>query len=149
MLNPRKYSANRAYREASLYHHQALRGLQASLDLLSKSVSNLHLEMKTSVRQFHSDTTASHSALVNLKRNSGETTPILATSHKETLSFREDLAEMKIMLAALTSSDGRAILPKLVSKPDALRKICDSAPVERRLHSTLGAVSAVSNTSLH
>ncbi|KAG6365453.1 hypothetical protein INS49_007064 [Diaporthe citri] len=36
---------------------------------------------------------------------------------------------MKMMLAALMSSDGRAILPKLVSKPDALRKICDCAEI--------------------
>lgn len=90
----------------------------------------MHQEMKTSVRQLHLDTTSSRSALVKMEKSSDETTSILAMSHKETISFREDLAEIKMVLTALTSSDGRAILPMLVSKPDALRKICDSAGID-------------------
>lgn len=50
---------------------------------------------------------------------------MLATSHKDTMSIKEDLSEIRMMLAGLMSSDGRAILPKLVSKPDALRLISD------------------------
>lgn len=89
----------------------------------------MHMEMRTFVRQLHSDTTASHSALVNIEKNSDETTSLLAMSHKDAVSFREDLSDMKTMLAALMSSDGRAILPKLVSKPDALKKISDIAGI--------------------
>lgn len=87
----------------------------------------MRLEMNRSVRRLHSDTTASHLALVNIEKNSDETTSLLTMSHKDTVSFREDMSEMKTMLAALISSDGRSILPKLVSKPDALRKISDMA----------------------
>lgn len=125
MLNPNRSPANQAFRETSLKHGQALQGLQASLDSLTQGVSSMHLDMKMSVRQYHSDTTASHSALVNIGKNSDDTATMLATRHKDTMSIKEDLAEMRTMLAALVSSDGRAILPKLVSKPDTLRKISD------------------------
>lgn len=85
----------------------------------------MHLEMNTAVRQLHSRTTASHLALDNIQKTSDETTSLVTVSHKDTVSFREDLSEMKTMLVALMSSDARAILPKLVSKPDALKKISD------------------------
>lgn len=127
MPNRCESSADHAYREVSLNQGQALQGLQARLDSLTQGVSNMHLEMRNSVRQLHLDTTASHQALAKFEKNTDETTSLLTTSHKDTLSFREDLSEMKTMLAALMSCDGRAILPKLVSKPDALRKISDMA----------------------
>lgn len=125
MLNPYKAPANQVFRETSLQHGQALQGLQVSLDSLTQGVSSMHLDMEMTVRQYHSDTTALHSALVNIKKNSEDTTSMLATSHKDTTSIKEDLAEMRTMLAALMSCDGRAMLPRLVSKPDALRKISD------------------------
>lgn len=125
MMNPYKSPADHVFREYSIKHDQALQGLQTGLDSLTRGVSSMHLGMQMSVCQYHLDTTASHSALVNIEKNSDRTTAMLATNHKNTMSIKEDLAEMRTMLAALTSHDGRAILPKLVSKPDALRKISD------------------------
>ncbi|KAF3810028.1 hypothetical protein GCG54_00002477 [Colletotrichum gloeosporioides] len=136
-LSARLDSANAALQSAlvqvqlklSVEHGQNLQGLRTGLDSLSQGVSDMHLDMQASVQQIQSNGTALNSALTNVEKNTQDSTALLDATRQETVLVRKDLDEVKIMLTSLmsSSSDGRAVLPRLISKPAVLKDICNLA----------------------
>lgn len=66
-----------------------------------------------------------NSTLKNIEKKT--TNSVVSATQKETTLVREDLKELKMMLTSLMSScsDGRAVLPRLISKPAVLKNFCD------------------------
>uniref|UniRef100_L2FY61 Fungal N-terminal domain-containing protein n=1 Tax=Colletotrichum fructicola (strain Nara gc5) TaxID=1213859 RepID=L2FY61_COLFN len=137
-LNAQLDAANRALQAAllqvqlklSIAHGEELQGLKIGLDSLSRGVSQMHLAVQPSAQKKYSNGMILNSTLNNIEKKTANL-PV-ASSQQETTLVLEDLKELKMMLTSLMSScsDGRAVLPRLISKPAVLKNFCDVAEVD-------------------
>ncbi|TDZ46977.1 hypothetical protein CTRI78_v008786 [Colletotrichum trifolii] len=132
-LNGRLDTANQMLRSAlqlaeleiSASSGQIIRAVETGMDSLSQEVSTMHLNMQTSMQQIQIGTSTSQSNLVNIKSKVDLSNLTLLKTEQDTAAVRRDVAEMKAIMEALLSSRDQALLPRLVSKPDVLRRIYD------------------------
>ncbi|TDZ26373.1 hypothetical protein Cob_v001299 [Colletotrichum orbiculare MAFF 240422] len=118
--------------EVSASSGQIIRGVETGMDSLSQEVSTMHLNMQTSMQQIQIGTSTSQSNLVNIESKVDLSNLTLLKTEQDTVAVRRDVAEMKAIMEALLSSHDQALLPRLVSKPDVLRRIYDGTELSRK-----------------
>ncbi|KAK6217303.1 hypothetical protein QIS74_07417 [Colletotrichum tabaci] len=94
--------------EVSFDSNDSLRGMETTLGTLAQGFSETSVEVRTSI--------------VELK----ETTML---SRQYNQAILEGIAELATMMSALSSSGAGALLPRMVSKPDTLKRVCDNVEV--------------------
>lgn len=68
--------------------------------------------------------------MLSIQSQATETSLLLSSSRDTGAALREDVAEIKTMLAAIMSPDVREVCQRMRSKPDAMRMMCDLAAAE-------------------
>ncbi|WQF78758.1 hypothetical protein CDEST_03772 [Colletotrichum destructivum] len=110
-------------REAS----RDLKGLDTTLGSLTHDVAALGLGIQNSFQASHR---VSEEIMLSIQSQAAETSLLLSSSRVTGAALREDVAELKTMLAAIMSPDVREVCQRMRSKPDAMRMICDLAAAE-------------------
>ncbi|TDZ38483.1 hypothetical protein C8035_v004790 [Colletotrichum spinosum] len=111
--------------QASVHHQRSLQDVSSNVTSVSQSVSNMNLGIHTSFQEIQETTTSSHTVLLELDSRSQESSSLLSTVHTQNHTLQDELAEVKALLLAISSPDPRQLCQRMISKPDALRRICD------------------------
>ncbi|TID04821.1 hypothetical protein CH35J_001957 [Colletotrichum higginsianum] len=113
--------------ELSLETGRNLKGLDNALGSLTHDVAALGLGIQDSFQTSHR---VSEEIMLSIQSQATETSLLLSSSRDTGAALREDVAELKMMLAAIMSPDVREVCQRMRSKPDAMRMMCDLAAAE-------------------
>ncbi|KAK6206879.1 hypothetical protein QIS74_13367 [Colletotrichum tabaci] len=113
--------------ELSLEAGRDLKGLDTTLGSLTHDVAALGLGIQNSFQASHR---VSEEIMLSIQSQAAETSLLLSSSRDTGAALREDVAELKTMLAAIMSPDVREVCQRMRSKPDAMRMMCDLAAAE-------------------
>ncbi|OBR16345.1 Ankyrin repeat-containing protein [Colletotrichum higginsianum IMI 349063] len=113
--------------ELSLEAGRGLKGLDTTLGSLTHDVAELGLGIQNSFQTSHR---VSEEIMLSIQSQAAETSLLLSSSRDTGAALREDVAELKTMLAAIMSPDVREVCQRMRSKPDAMRMMCDLAAAE-------------------
>ncbi|KZL74609.1 hypothetical protein CT0861_00106 [Colletotrichum tofieldiae] len=113
--------------EVSLNSSESLRGMRTSFETLAQDFSETSSEMQTSIIEIREST---------------------SLSRQENMAIMESVAQLNTMMSALVSSGPVALVPRLVSKPDTLRRVCDEMEVRQTLRPGHQASSPRPDSSL-
>ncbi|GJC91410.1 ankyrin repeat-containing protein [Colletotrichum higginsianum] len=104
-----------------------LKGLDTSLGSLTHDVAALGLGIQNFFQISHR---VSEGIMLSIQSQAAETSLLRSSSRDTDPAIREDVAEIKTMLAAIMSPDVREVCQRMRSKPDAMRMMCDLAAAE-------------------